>query len=72
MKKTLLSLFCLVSAMATAAQTADMTLAVSKQLSVHHTAMPVALQLQSTAGPALRMEARGLDTPWPLDSRRRR
>lgn len=67
MKKTLLSLFCLVAAMATEAQTADMKVAVSNQLSVSRTAVPVALQLESPVGSALVMDAQGVEIPCQLD-----
>ena len=67
MKKTLLSLFCLLAVMATEAQTADMKVAVSNQLSVSRTAVPVALQLESPVGSALVMDAQGVEIPCQLD-----
>lgn len=53
--------------MATEAQTADMKVAVSNQLSVSRTAVPVALQLESPVGSALVMDAQGVEIPCQLD-----
>ena len=55
--------------MATEAQTADMKVAVSNQLSVSRTAVPVALQLESPVGSALVMDAQGVEIPCQLDDR---